>query len=135
MKCLSEQDTVAFEVAQFIENRIWKPPRPMWQGRIFWNSGMFLFRAGRYLEELKNIGRISSMPRKSDRAVNPISISRAMKKRFSPARRVGGYAVMNIRQMPLWCDDVGWSDVGSWSSLWGDQCPHRRGQRLPRRCD
>lgn len=27
--------------------------------------------------------------------------------------------------------DAGWSDVGSWSSLWGDQCPHRRGQRLP----
>lgn len=26
-----EQDTVAFEVAQFVENRIWKPPRPMWQ--------------------------------------------------------------------------------------------------------
>lgn len=24
-----EQDTVAFEVAQFVENRIWKPPVPM----------------------------------------------------------------------------------------------------------
>lgn len=26
-----EQDTVAFEVAQFVEKRIWKPLRPMWQ--------------------------------------------------------------------------------------------------------
>ncbi|MGU0044264.1 hypothetical protein ACVXHA_26090 [Escherichia coli] len=26
---VGEQDTVAFEVAQFLENRIWKPPRPM----------------------------------------------------------------------------------------------------------
>ena len=27
-----EQDTVAFEVAQFVrKTEIWKPPRPMWQ--------------------------------------------------------------------------------------------------------
>ncbi len=58
-----EQDTVAFEVAQFVENRIWKPRRPMWRsGEYYWNSGMFLFRAGRYLEELKSIVRIFSMP-------------------------------------------------------------------------
>ncbi len=35
-------------------------------GEYYWNSGMFLFRAGRYLEELKNIARIFSMPVKSD---------------------------------------------------------------------
>ncbi len=26
-----EQDTVAFEAASLSKNRIWKPPRPMWQ--------------------------------------------------------------------------------------------------------
>ncbi len=30
--------------------------------------------------------------------------------------------------------DAGWSDVGSVLFM-GDQCPHRRGQRLPWRCD
>lgn len=30
--------------------------------------------------------------------------------------------------------DAGWSDVGS-VLIMGDQRPHRRGQRLPRRCD
>ncbi|MDI4590960.1 mannose-1-phosphate guanylyltransferase ManC, partial [Klebsiella pneumoniae] len=49
-----EQDTVAFEVAQFVE----KPNLETAQayvasGEYYWNSGMFLFRAGRYLEELK----------------------------------------------------------------------------------
>lgn len=60
-----EQDAVAFEVAQFVE----KPNLETAQayvasGEYYWNSGMFLFRAGRYLEELKNIARISSMPAK-----------------------------------------------------------------------
>ncbi|MFP1559111.1 hypothetical protein ACLB1T_31235 [Escherichia coli] len=34
----------------------------MASGEYYWNSGMFLFRAGRYLEELKDIARIFSMP-------------------------------------------------------------------------
>ncbi len=51
-----EQDTVAFEVAQFVE----KPESGVAQayvasGEYYWNSGMFLLRAGRYLEELKKI--------------------------------------------------------------------------------
>ncbi|MCH5810104.1 mannose-1-phosphate guanylyltransferase/mannose-6-phosphate isomerase, partial [Salmonella enterica] len=45
---------VAFEVAQFVE----KPNLETAQayvanGDYYWNSGMFLFRAGRYLEELE----------------------------------------------------------------------------------
>lgn len=31
--------------------------------------------------------------------------------------------------------DAGWSDVGSSVFIMGDQRPHRRGQRLPRRCN
>lgn len=60
-----EQDAAAFEVAQFVE----KPNLETAQayvasGEYYWNSGMFLFRAGRYLEELKNIARIFSTPAK-----------------------------------------------------------------------
>ncbi|MCV5409555.1 sugar phosphate nucleotidyltransferase, partial [Escherichia coli] len=49
-----EGDSVAFDVAQFVE----KPNLETAQayvasGEYYWNSGMFLFRAGRYLEELK----------------------------------------------------------------------------------
>lgn len=49
-----EGDSVAFDVAQFVE----KPNLETAQayvasGEYYWNSGMFLFRAGRYLEELQ----------------------------------------------------------------------------------
>lgn len=52
--CPATTDTVAFTVAQFVE----KPDQDTAQayvasGDYYWNSGMFLFRAGRYLEELK----------------------------------------------------------------------------------
>ncbi|XNM65202.1 sugar phosphate nucleotidyltransferase [Escherichia coli] len=50
------EDTLAFEVAQFVE----KPNLSTAQayvacGEYYWNSGMFLFRAGRYLEEWADI--------------------------------------------------------------------------------
>lgn len=56
MSCRGATDAVAFEVAQFVE----KPGLETAQayvasGDYYWNSGMFLFRAGRYLEELKNV--------------------------------------------------------------------------------
>lgn len=49
-----EKDAVAFDVAQFVE----KPNLDTAQayvssGEYYWNSGMFLFRARRFLEELK----------------------------------------------------------------------------------
>ncbi|VTP71123.1 Mannose-1-phosphate guanylyltransferase 1 [Leclercia adecarboxylata] len=49
-----EGESLAFDVAQFVE----KPNLETAQayvasGEYYWNSGMFLFRAGRYLEELE----------------------------------------------------------------------------------
>lgn len=57
---------MAFDVAQFVE----KPNLETAQayvasGDYYWNSGMFLFRAGRYLEELKNTVPISRKPAKT----------------------------------------------------------------------
>ncbi|STM16406.1 mannose-1-phosphate guanylyltransferase [Escherichia coli] len=49
-----EQDAVAFEVAQFVEKpNLENAQAYVASGEYYWNSGMFLFRAGRYLEELK----------------------------------------------------------------------------------
>jgi mannose-1-phosphate guanylyltransferase len=57
--CDDVEHADAFEVAQFVE----KPNLETAEayvacGEYYWNSGMFLFRADRYLEELKNIVRI-----------------------------------------------------------------------------
>lgn len=118
-----EQDTVAFEVAQFVE----KPNLETAQayvasGEYYWNSGMFLFRAGRYLEELKKYRPdILDACEKAMSAVDPdLDFIRVDEEAFlaCPEESVD-YAVMERTAdavvVPM---DAGWSDVGSWSSLW-----------------
>ena len=116
-------DAVAFEVAQFVE----KPNLETAQayvanGDYYWNSGMFLFRAGRYLEELEKY-----RPDILEACVNAMStvdpdldFIRVDEQAFlaCPEESVD-YAVMERTAdavvMPM---NAGWSDVGSWSSLW-----------------
>ncbi len=104
-------------------------------GEYFWNSGMFAFRASRYLEELGK-----TQPAMIERARDAL----ARGKRDSDFLRLDresfaacpsdsiDYAVMErtqaARVLPI---DVGWNDVGSWSALWevaeqdGDGNAHR----------
>lgn len=92
-------------------------------GGFLWNSGMFLFKASRYLEELKKFqpdileACISSMLNiEAD-----LDFLRIDKEIFSacPSESID-YAVMEKTEdavvVPM---DAGWSDIGSWSSLWG----------------
>lgn len=116
-------DAVAFEVAQFVE----KPGLETAQayvasGDYYWNSGMFLFRAGRYLEELKKFRPdILAACEQAMRGVDPdLDFIRVDEEAFlaCPEESID-YAVMertvDAVVMPM---DAGWSDVGSWSSLW-----------------
>ncbi|MBJ6798300.1 mannose-1-phosphate guanyltransferase [Escherichia coli] len=120
---VDEQHAVAFEVAQFVE----KPNLETAQayvasGEYYWNSGMFLFRAGRYLEELKKYRPdILDACEKAMSAVDPdLDFIRVDEEAFlaCPEESVD-YAVMECTAdavvVPM---DAGWSDVGSWSSLW-----------------
>ena len=116
-------DAVAFEVAQFVE----KPNLDTAQtyvesGDYYWNSGMFLFRAGRYLEELKKYRPdILEACEQAMSTVDPdLDFIRVDEQAFlaCPEESVD-YAVMEHTAdavvMPM---NAGWSDVGSWSSLW-----------------
>jgi mannose-1-phosphate guanylyltransferase len=112
-----------FEVNKFVE----KPNKETAQGYIdsekyYWNSGMFLFRASRYLEELKtyrpdiSASCISSVKGKTtDLDFVRINTDEFLK---CPEDSID-YAVMEKTQdavvVPL---DAGWSDIGSWSALW-----------------
>ena len=91
-------------------------------GGFYWNSGMFLFRASRYLEELQIF-----RPDIYQACVNSIANThsdldfiRVDAEAFQrcPSESVD-YAVMENTSdavvMPL---DAGWNDVGSWASLW-----------------
>ncbi len=112
-----------FQVARFVEKPDLEAARRYVRaGDYHWNSGMFLVRAGRYLDEL---GRLNpDMLERCRRAVagavagpgflrldgdafagiEPLSIDYAVMEHTDKA------AVVPV--------DMGWADVGSWSALW-----------------
>lgn len=91
-------------------------------GTYLWNSGMFLFRASTFLNELHEFASDiaegvedawNEAPHDDNRVVLPHAA-------FSAVRGESiDYAVMeqtaNAVVVPM---DPGWSDVGSWASLW-----------------
>ncbi len=94
------------------------------RGDYFWNSGMFLFKAQRYLDELGlHAGDILEA---CERAFDNVSLDmdsdfqRLDKQDFlaCPSNSID-YAVMEhtdkAAMVPL---DAGWNDIGAWSSLW-----------------
>jgi mannose-1-phosphate guanylyltransferase len=94
-------------------------------GGYYWNSGMFLFRASAFLNELKRF-----QPEILDACEQAIgAIEQDMdfvridvdKFRASPAISID-YAVMEkTRAAALVPLDAGWNDIGSWSALWDVQ--------------
>ncbi|SKA27677.1 mannose-1-phosphate guanylyltransferase/mannose-6-phosphate isomerase [Novilysobacter spongiicola] len=91
-------------------------------GRYAWNSGMFLFRAQRYLEELQlhAPGIVEAARKAYEVASADLDFTRVDADAFSasPSESID-YAVMEKTDraavVPVTC---GWSDIGSWSSLW-----------------
>lgn len=91
-------------------------------GNFFWNSGMFLFKASAYIKELARLSpeMLSSCKQSLEKAVIDLDFVRVDPELFeqSPSNSID-YAVMEKTDkamvVPL---DAGWSDVGSWSSLW-----------------
>jgi len=125
----------AYPVAQFIE----KPPLDVAQqfvasGDYFWNSGMFVFKASRYLRELAAFAPdILEAATAAYRAAKvDLDFVRIDKAAFDACRSESiDYAVMEKTQdavvLPL---DAGWSDVGSWSSLFDALPPDEDGNVL-----
>jgi len=112
-----------FKVAKFVE----KPNKHLAEeflasGAYLWNSGMFMFKAARYLEELKkhrpDIYKACQSAMKDTQ--QDLDFVRPNKESFlaCPEDSVD-YAVMEKTDsaivVPL---DAGWSDVGSYSALW-----------------
>jgi mannose-1-phosphate guanylyltransferase / mannose-6-phosphate isomerase len=91
-------------------------------GGYYWNSGMFLFRASRLLEELRRFRPdvVQAVQAAFDAAKRDGDFIRLDKEAFaaSPSDSID-YAVMektdHATVLPV---DIGWSDVGSWSALW-----------------
>ena len=91
-------------------------------GGYYWNSGMFLFRASRYLQELqRHRPDILAATRKAcDAARRDGDFIRLDRDAFAgcPADSID-YAVMEKTDAAMVLPvDIGWSDLGSWAALW-----------------
>ena len=114
---------VGFEVADFVEKpELDTAKQYVESGDFFWNSGMFMFKASRYVEELSKYNpEILEICRRAIETEAPdLDFIRVDSEIFStcPDDSID-YAVMektdSAAMVPL---DAGWSDVGSWTSLW-----------------
>ena len=112
----------AFRIARFVEKPNAERAREfIASGDYYWNSGMFVFRARRYLQELERfapeMARICEAAFRGAKA--DLDFTRIDAASFEPCPADSiDYAVMEKTRdavvVPL---SAGWSDVGSWSSL------------------
>lgn len=100
-------------------------------GNYLWNSGMFLFRADRFLEELDRYEPqvLDTVRAAIDGASRDLDFCRLEEDSFKKAPDISlDYAVMERTSLaavvPL---DAGWSDVGSWTALADIQEPDQMG--------
>jgi len=115
----------SYSVARFIE----KPDKLSAQrfvdsGRYYWNSGMFMFRATRYLEELRrfrpDILTACELATERARPAGEEDFIQLNREYFTacPAESID-YAVMeNTDEAVVVPLDAGWSDVGAWDAVW-----------------
>ena len=112
-----------FTVAKFVE----KPDsetaeRYLASGEHFWNSGMFMFRASRYLEELQRWQPeiLEACRRATAQSEEDMHFVRIGKEAFAACPEDSiDYAVMEKTEDAVMVSlDAGWSDIGSWSALW-----------------
>jgi len=116
-------DEQAYPVAAFVEKPDLKTAQGYLEsGEYLWNSGMFAFKAGVFLQELEKFNpKMLAVCREAfNAAQRDADFVRIAAEVFStcPSDSVD-YAVMEKTDkamvIPL---DAGWNDVGSWSALW-----------------
>jgi mannose-1-phosphate guanylyltransferase/mannose-6-phosphate isomerase len=128
-------DKAGFRVQRFVE----KPDAATAQsyldaGDYEWNSGMFLFKAARFLEELQQHAPAMHAASKAafDGAQADLDFVRVDKTAFAacPGDSID-YAVMEKTSraavVPVSC---AWSDIGSWDALWATSERDADGNRL-----
>jgi len=120
---IGDKDGSGFVVDKFVEKPSSDVARDYIESSSYlWNSGMFLFKASRYLEELEKFRPDIYEPcvASADELGSDLDFLRVNKEVFEkcPSESVD-YAVMEKTAdavvVPM---DAGWSDIGSWSSLW-----------------
>ena len=123
VRCGARMSEGLYDLAEFVE----KPDtataeRYLAEGTYFWNSGLFLFRADRYLAELSvhQPAMLAACEQAMADAESDLDFIRPNAEAFlaSPADSID-YAVMEHTDAGgVATLDCGWSDVGAWPALW-----------------
>jgi mannose-1-phosphate guanylyltransferase len=116
-------EETTFNVAQFVEKPNEETAKAyLASGEYLWNSGMFLFKASRYIEELEKFRPdiLAACRNAMTKVEKDLDFIRPDRESFLQcADESIDYAVMEKTAdaivVPL---DAGWSDVGSYSALW-----------------
>ncbi len=128
-------DGHSFSVAHFVEKpALEKAEEFLASGKFFWNSGMFVFKASVYLSELQrcrpDIYQAAQLA--WQRSTHDLDFCRLDEQAFAacPSDSID-YAVMeHTRAAAMVTVDIGWSDIGSWSSLSEVSTKDARGNAL-----
>ena len=117
-----DADAPVRDIARFVE----KPNAPdarafLDTGGYLWNSGMFVFRAARYLDELETHApdvraAVEQAHRDAVRDLDFLRLDAASFAR-SPAISVDHAVMERTANAVVVALEAGWSDVGSWSAL------------------
>ena len=91
-------------------------------GSYYWNSGMFMFKASVYLAELEKYQNdiLKAVTKSFEAKAKDLDFTRVGEVEFKacPDDSID-YAIMEKTDLAMVVPlDAGWSDVGSWSSLW-----------------
>ncbi len=115
--------TGCFKVASFVEKpNLKKAKAYVADGLHAWNSGMFLFKAGRFIAELERFrpAILTACRQAIDKGQRDLDFFRLETEAFAACESDSiDYAVMERTESAVVVPaDFGWSDVGSWSALW-----------------
>ena len=118
----------AFQVHAFVEKPDLQTAETyLAEGGYFWNSGIFVLHVRTFIDELARLEpRILEAARGGlAKAAEDLGFLRLDKSSFGGAPSISvDYAVMEKTELTAMLPiDVGWNDIGSWSSLW-DVAPH-----------
>ncbi|NWK49279.1 mannose-1-phosphate guanylyltransferase/mannose-6-phosphate isomerase [Acinetobacter sp. SwsAc7] len=120
---VEQSELKSYPVAEFVE----KPNRAMAEqyisdGSYLWNSGMFMFKASTYLQELEKFNPAIAKNAKNaiQNSKNDLDFVRLDKTCFEQCPEDSiDYAVMEKTEhavvVPL---NANWNDVGAWNSVW-----------------
>ena len=116
-------DSLIFKVGGFVEKPdIDTANEYLNSGEYFWNSGMFMFKASKYISELEKFRPdiLSACKDSFDASTTSDNFLNISQDIFAncPDESVD-YAVMEKTQDAIVVGlDAGWNDVGSWAALW-----------------